>query len=143
MRAAANFLFCRFPDGWDDAGMNASKSTLEWFARYYDAIDGFRFDDVAGFLAEDVHAHYATGVEVVGRDEVVARGKATFGTMERIRHDLRNVWEEDDEVVFELAVTYWRKDGQVIERPGMGIFVVRDGLIHEQRLFVDSSAVYA
>jgi len=124
--------------------MNASKSTMEWFARYYGAIDAFRFDEVAGFLAEDVHAHYATGVEVIGRDEVVARGKATFGMMERIHHELRNVWEEDgDQFVFELEVTYWPSGREAVSRPGMGIFVVRDGLIREQRLFVDNGAVYA
>ncbi len=64
--------------------------------------------------------------------------------MERIRHDLRHVWEqEDDQLVFELEVTYWRPDGQILSRPGMGIFVVREGLVHEQRLFVDNAAVYA
>lgn len=124
--------------------MDASKSTLDWFERYYAAIDGFRFEEIAEFLAEDVRARYATGTELTGRDEVIARGKATFGTMDRIRHDVRNVWEEDGgQLVFELEVTYWRPDGQVFTRPGMGIFVVRDGLIQQQRLFVDNSAVYA
>jgi len=124
--------------------VTASKSTREWFDRYYDAIDGFRFDEVAEFLADDVHAHYPTGVEVVGRDQIIARGKETFGTMKRVRHELRNIWEQDgDQFIFELVVTYWRPDGQVISRPGMGIFVVRDGQIREQRLFVDNNAVYA
>ncbi len=124
--------------------MKASKSMTDWLERYYDAIDGFRFDEVATFLAEDVHAYYATGVQVVGRAAIVTRSKATFGKMKRIRHELRNVWEEDDdELVFELEVTYWRPDGKVISRPGMGIFVVRNGLVQEQRLFVDNNAVYA
>jgi hypothetical protein len=124
--------------------MHASDSKMEWFARYYAAIDAFDFDALAGFLAEDVRAQTATGAEVIGRDEVIARGRATYGTMDRIHHELRNVWEEDgDQLVFELEVTYHRPDGEVISRPGMGIFVVRDGLVHEQRLFVDSNAAYA
>lgn len=124
--------------------MIASDTTMAWFQRYYAAVDGFRFDEVASYLAEDVRACYPTGLEVVGRDEVIARGRDTFGRMERIRHELRNVWEQDgDQVVFELEVTYWRPDGQVLSRPGMGVFVLRDGLVHEQRLFVDNHAVYA
>ncbi len=122
--------------------MKAKQSTVDWLEAYYAAMDGLRFDAVADFLAEDVHNHYATGVEVVGRDAILERGRKNLGALERIRHAVRNVWEEDDELVFELAVTYWRKDGQVIERPGMGIFVMHDGRIREQRLFVDANGVW-
>lgn len=122
--------------------MKAKQRTIDWLEAYYAAMDGLRFDEVADFLAEDVHNHYATGVEVVGRDAILERGRTNLGALERIRHAVRNVWEEDDELVFELAVTYWRKDGKVIERPGMGIFVMDDGRIREQRLFVDANGVW-
>lgn len=122
--------------------MNATQRTVDWLEGYYEAMDGLQFDRVAEFLDEDCHNYYATGHEVVGREEILARGRRNLGLLERIRHSVRNVWEEDDELIFELAVTYWRRDGQVIERPGMGIFVMRDGRIAEQRLFVDARGVW-
>ncbi len=122
--------------------MQASAERVQWLQAYYETMDSLRFDQVADFLDEDVHNYYATGHEVVGRDNVLARGEKNLGLLERIRHSVRNVWEEDNEVIFELAVTYWRKDGQVIERPGMGIFVMKDGRIGEQRLFVDANGVW-
>lgn len=122
--------------------MKATRSTIDWLQRYYAAMDGLEFDKVADFLAEGVHNHYATGVEVVGRDAVLERGRKNLGALERIRHAVQNVWEEGDELIFELAVTYWRRDGKVIERPGMGIFVMEDGQIREQRLFVDANGVW-
>ncbi len=122
--------------------MKAQQSTIHWLEAYYAAMDSLQFDQVAEYLAEDVHNHYATGIEVVGRDTVLERGRKNLGALERIRHAVRNVWEEDDELIFELAVTYWRKDGKVIERPGMGIFVMQDGRIREQRLFVDANGVW-
>jgi ketosteroid isomerase-like protein len=122
--------------------MNATQNTIDWLESYYSAMDSLQFDKVADFLDEACHNHYATGVELVGRDNILERGATNLGLLERIRHSVRNVWEEGDELIFELAVTYWRKDGEVIERPGMGIFVMKDGRIAEQRLFVDANGVW-
>ena len=122
--------------------MKATQSTIDWLEAYYTALDNHRFDEVADFLAEDCHNHYPTGVEVVGRENILERGRTNLRLLERIRHSVRNVWEEDAELIFELSVTYWRKDGQVIERPGVGIFVLEDGRIREQRLFVDNNGVW-
>lgn len=122
--------------------MNATQSTIDWLESYYTAMDSLQFDKVADFLDEDCHNHYATGIEVVGRDNILRHGEKNLALLERIRHLVRNVWQEGDELIFELSVTYWRKDGEVIERPGMGIFVMKDGRIREQRLFVDANGVW-
>jgi ketosteroid isomerase-like protein len=122
--------------------MQATQSSIDWLESYYTAMDSLQFDKVAEFLDEDCHNFYATGTELVGRDKILARGERNLGLLERIRHSVRNVWEEGDELIFELAVTYWRKDGEVIERPGMGIFVLKDGRIAQQRLFVDANGVW-
>jgi ketosteroid isomerase-like protein len=122
--------------------MTAKQSTIDWLRSYYDAMDNLRFDEVAEYLHEECRNHYPTGVEVVGREAILERGRTTLGALERIRHDLQNAWEEGDELIFELEVTYWRKDGTTIVRPGVGIFVLDDGRIREQRLFVDNNAVW-
>jgi ketosteroid isomerase-like protein len=122
--------------------MQATQSRIDWLESYYAAMDSLQFDKVAEFLDEKCHNFYATGHELVGRDQILARGERNLGLLERIRHSVRNVWEEGDELIFELAVTYWRRDGQTIERPGMGIFVLKDGRIAQQRLFVDANGVW-
>jgi limonene-1,2-epoxide hydrolase len=122
--------------------MTAKQSTIDWLRSYYEAMDNLRFDEVANYLHEDCHNYYPTGVEVAGRDAIVERGRTNLGELERIKHDLKKAWEEDNELIFELEVTYWRKDGETIVRPGVGIFVLDDGRIREQRLFVDNNAVW-
>lgn len=122
--------------------MRARPSTLQWLRSYYDAMDNLRFEEVAEFLHEDCRNHYPTGAVVAGRSRVIERGRKGLAALQEIRHELRGAWEEGDELIFELEVTYWRKDGEKIVRPGVGIFVLDDGRIREQRLFVDSRGVW-
>jgi ketosteroid isomerase-like protein len=120
----------------------ASPERTQWLRDYYAALDGRRLWELAAFLHPDCCARYATGGIDTGREMIVERMATALGRLERIRHELIHVWEEDDEVIFELEVRYWRLDGVHFTRRGVGIFVLEDELIREQRLFVNDSAVW-
>lgn len=105
-------------------------------------MDDLRFQDVAEFLHDDCRNLYPMGTTVAGRDNILARARKALGALKGIRHELRGAWEEGEELIFELEVTYWRSDGETIVRPGMGVFVLEDGRIREQRLFVDARGVW-
>lgn len=122
--------------------MKAADETVAWLRAYYDAMDNGRYDEVATYLHEDIRTRYPTGDVLDGRAPLMKVTERSLGALERIRHAIVNVWTEDDELVFELDVTYWRKDGGVVERSGMAIFELRDGLIAGQRLFVDMRGVW-
>ncbi len=122
--------------------MQAKPSTVQWLRAYYEAMDSLRFDRVAEFLHDDCRNTYPTGAVVVGRAKIIERGRKGLGALRGIRHELKQAWEEGDELIFELEVTYWRKDGQEIVRPGVGIFVLHQGKIRQQRLFVDARGVW-
>lgn len=122
--------------------MKATQSRLDWLRTYYAALDQLRFDEIARFLHEDCVTVYPTGHVDRGRERIIKRAEAALGSLERIRHELRDAWEEGEELIFELEVTYWRRDGKTITRPGVGIFTFQDGLISQQRLFVDNEGVW-
>lgn len=122
--------------------MKARPSTLHWLRSYYDAIENLRFDEVAEFLHEDCRCQYPSGAVIAGRKRFIQLGRRDLGALKGIRHELRGAWEEGDALIFELEVTYWREDGEKIVRPGVGIFVLDDGRIRAQRLFVDARGVW-
>lgn len=122
--------------------MRAPDETVQWLRGYYAAMDSGRFDEVAAHFTADVHTVYPTGIEVIGRDALMAQTQRALNALERIQHELVNVWAEGDELVFELDVTYWRRDGGVVQRGGVGIFVMDGKLVREQRLFVDLNGVW-
>lgn len=122
--------------------MKAGQSTIDWLRSYYGALDELRFEEVGKFLHEDCVSRYPTGHVVEGRELVLKLTERALTALARIQHELRSAWEEGEEVIYELEVTYRRRDGQTIVRPGVGIFVLEDGLIREQRLFVDARGVW-
>lgn len=115
---------------------------MQWLRSYYEALDSLRFEAVARFLHEDCRSQYPTGTVLAGRQKVIEQGRKGLTALKGVRHELRHAWEEGDQLIFELEVTYWRMDGQKIVRPGLGIFVIDEGKIREQRLFVDARGVW-
>lgn len=122
--------------------MKAGPETIEWLRAFYGAVDAGRYDELAAFLHEDCRCQFPTGAILEGRERILDVMRKSLGTLARVRHQLRTVWEEQNEVIFELEVTYWRTDHRTIVRPGLGVFVIDDGRIREQRLFVDSQGVW-
>jgi ketosteroid isomerase-like protein len=122
--------------------MKASAERVAWLEAYYSALDGGRYEEAAPHFAADVLTRYPNGAELTGRDALMAVTEKSLGRLASIRHRVLSVWEEDDEIIFELAIAYARKDGATIERTGVGIFAMRDELIREQRLFVDMAGVW-
>ena len=60
------------------------------------------------------------------------------------KHEYRHIWEpEKNVIVTEVSVSFTRKDGQVVQVPGTVILELRDGLITEERAFVDMTPVFA
>jgi ketosteroid isomerase-like protein len=122
--------------------VKAREPAVEWLRSYYAALDAGRFDEVAEFLHADCRNQYPDGLVVVGRERIMRGMRSALGALAGISHELRRVWEEDEEVIFELEVTYRRRDGGKLVRPGAGVMVRRDGLIVAQRMFVDAAGVW-
>ena len=122
--------------------MRAPDATVQWLRDYYAAMDSGRYDEVAACFTPDVHTIYPSGVEVIGRDALMQQTERSLNALDRIQHEIVNVWVEDSELIFELDVTYCRRDGGVLQRGGIGIFVMDGELIREQRLFVDLAGVW-
>jgi hypothetical protein len=122
--------------------MKASADTIAWLRAYYEAMDALRFEDVAEFLHEDCRCVYPSGHVAAGRDRILRQMRAGLTALDRIKHELKRAWEEDGELIFELEVTYVRRDGETIIRPGTGIFVFEDHKVREQRLFVESRGIW-
>jgi ketosteroid isomerase-like protein len=122
--------------------MKAGPDTIDWLRSYYEAVDQLRFDKVAQFLHEDCENQYPVGIVVSGREKILRGMRVALEALAGTDHQLKAAWEEEGELIFELDVTYRRRDGQTIVRPGVGIFTMEDGKIRRQRLFVDAAGVW-
>ena len=122
--------------------MKATAERLAWLRSYYKAMDALRFEEVADFLDENCTCVFPSGEVISGREPILKTTRRALEALARIRHEVKQAWEEEHELIFELKVTYWRRNGETIVRPGMGVFVLENARVREQRLFVDASGVW-
>ncbi|MGL5938799.1 MAG: EthD domain-containing protein [Waterburya sp.] len=67
--------------------------------------------------------------------------KAFFSQVTALYHDIKMMWEVGDTLFVEMDVTYWRKDGSVVNLPCCDIFRLKDGKFSELRIFMDANPV--
>jgi len=63
-----------------------------------------------------------------------------------LSHDLLQIWTLDTPapaVVCQLDVTYERHDGSEITLPAVDVFRLRDGLVADCRIYIDTTPLFA
>ncbi len=125
--------------------MNVNEKSQTWLQEYYRHIDAMETDAYMSMFAEDARMIFANGDPLEGRDAIRQALTGLLGSVDGIRHILHNAWQvEDDLVGFECDVVYNRKDGKEVTIRGGCFFVLpQDGLCREQRIYVDTSPVFA
>lgn len=125
--------------------MNASERNQAWLKDYYRHIDAMDTDAYMAMFTEDARMIFANSDPLEGRDAIRQALTGLLGSVDGIRHVLHNAWQvEDDLVAFECDVVYSRKDGKEVTVRGGCFFVfAEDGRCQEQRIYVDTSPVFA
>lgn len=124
--------------------MTASKETVEFLNAYYRLVDAMKIGEFMAFFTPDARLIFANNEPMQGRDAIEAGLTQVLSSVDGIRHDLRQIWNvDDDTVVFEVDVTYSRKDGRDVRVPGSAVCEMRNGLMAQQRIYVDLAPVFA
>jgi ketosteroid isomerase-like protein len=124
--------------------VRANAATLELINGYYGLMDAGRLDECERYFAADATlkiAHHPT----ITRWENIAlimKGGMSNPRVKIIAHDVENVWEEDDTVIFEVVAHYVLADGRELDVPGVVIAEIEDGKFRSQRIAADLSPVY-
>ena len=114
-----------------------------WVHNLFASIDAMQADRFATFLTEDARFTFGNAASVNGRAAIRDAVASFFGTIKALRHEITNVWEVGETVICQLAITYTRHDNRVVLIPAANIFHMRDKLIHDYRIYIDLSPVYA
>lgn len=123
--------------------MPASEKTVKFLRDYYDLVDAGKVDEFMEFFAEDARLVYANNPPFEGRAAIREGLSQVLSSIAGIKHELRGIWDlADDMVLFEVDVTFSRKDGQDVQVPGAAICELRDGVMVEQRAYVDVMPVF-
>ena len=114
----------------------------QWTARLFQSIDSMDTQAFQGFLADDVRFRFGNADPVDGKAAVGEVVGGFLGSIKKIRHDLVSTWDEGDAVICHGTVTYTRHDATTLSVPFANVFGIRNDLIEEYLIFVDTSELY-
>ncbi len=107
------------------------------------SIDNRDIDAFMTFLADDVVFRFGNADPVNGKAAVCEVVDGFFGSINSLHHDLERVWNEDDAIICHGNVTYTRHDLSTLRVPFANVLLIRDDLIAEYLIFVDTSELYS
>ncbi|MFD5272190.1 nuclear transport factor 2 family protein [Streptomyces sp. NPDC058335] len=111
----------------------------------FTAIDDGNFvSEIDTLVAEDVYFRFGSTEPQSTKAALVGTMEAVGGAIDGIRHDINALWEpEPGTVVVTCDVHYRRSDGRELTLPCCNVFRVRDGLVHDYRIYMDINPALA
>lgn len=122
--------------------MRASTETVRLLTEYYAAMEANNPREFGAYYSEDMTLTFGNSPEIKGRENIVAAFSAKLDEVVSLGHDLVNVWEEENGVVFFESVGRWTlHGGAVIEIKAASKITIVDGRFIDQRIYVDNAPV--
>jgi ketosteroid isomerase-like protein len=118
-------------------------NTEGWLNELFGAIDAKDVSRFAGFLTEDVQFHFGNMTPINGRAAVQAMVDGFFQSIASLQHTVHEQWTQGATVICRGTVTYCRLDGIKVSVPFANITKRTLGQVHDYRIFVDVSPLYA
>ena len=100
----------------------------EKFVTYLDEKAGFKFGNAA---------------TVNGRAEIKKAVAQFFGSINGLKHNIKQVWTVEDSVIIDGEVTYTRKNNTQLTIPFMNLFKMNGSLIKTYQIFIDVSPLFS
>jgi hypothetical protein len=113
--------------------MKTARDTL--IKRYYEVVDAM---DLEAFKAMPANFPAAEGP-----DQIAGAISHFWSTIRSMKHRFINRWDLPQETILEAAVSYTRKDGQVVTIPCVSILRPDGEQVGELRVFIDVAPIYA
>lgn len=106
------------------------------------AIDAGDVDTIGTLIADNVCFRFGNADPTDTKADFAATAQAFLRSLAGIRHDIQDLWEVGDgTVVCVMDVHYRRRDGRELTLPCCNVFRVRDGLVHDYRIYMDVNPV--
>lgn len=113
-----------------------------WVDELFDRIDAKDTEAFVGFLDENVLFQFGNASPLRGRPATATAVQGFFDSIQSIRHELADRWEQGQIVVCHGHVTYTRHDATTLRVPFANIFRLASALIVEYRIYADLSELY-
>lgn len=109
----------------------------------FGAVDAMDAQGFSRYFTDDARFRFGNAPTLTGRAAIASSIKDFFSGLQGLRHEINDVWEQDDVVVSEVEVTYTRKDGSEVHLPAATIARCKDDLMRDYRIYMDVNPLFA
>ena len=113
-----------------------------WYEDFYAVIDSMDSAAMRPMLTDDSTVTMANHPQAVGPDAVLGGLDAFWTTIKGMSHHFKRVVEDGDTAVLEAEVTYTMLDDREVTLPVTTWVQRRDGLIADQRIYIDMGPMH-
>ena len=114
-----------------------------WLIAHYSDVDHMRMEPYLTALTEDVKVTFGNHPSAVGKAAVRGAIGHFWSTINGLRHNFVNVFQDGASTVLEARIDYTRKDTKVVTVPCVTILERRGEKVCEVRIFIDLGPVFA
>ncbi len=116
--------------------------TQTWIKDLFEAVDSLDADKFVGFLTDDAIFRFANAAPVEGKDSIRSALTGFFSSINGLKHEILEWWEQDGTVICRGEVTYMKKDASEFAVPFANFFKMKGKLIKDYLVYVDASQLY-
>jgi ketosteroid isomerase-like protein len=108
----------------------------------FEVIDRQDAKGFSEFFTEGGTFKFGNNPTVTGRQGIEAYVTEFFSSLESLSHDLIDEWDQKDDVISEVEVTYVRNDGKEVRLPAATIGRREGDLLRDYRIFMDVNPLF-
>jgi len=107
------------------------------------AVDSYDLDTYMTFFADDAEYKVGNAEPVIGPQGIRQFVGLITPVIKSVAHEIKNIWQVGDTVLFEVDVIYTRHDGKVFKLPNVNIVRFQGDKIRTFQAFIDASEVFS
>lgn len=120
--------------------MKSSRDAL--IKRYFDAVDAMDLDAFKAMHSPTARVVFANFPAAEGPEQIAGAIGQFWSTIDGLKHNFVNRWDNPGESILEVAVDYTRKDGKSVRLPCVSILKPEGDKVGELRVFIDVAPIY-
>lgn len=129
-------------NGQEQSALQETEKRLARVKEIFANADRLDLEKYVSSFAEDASFQVGNNPPAVGREEIRKAGGKMFSALKAMRHDIVQIWLEEDAAIIEARVNYTRHDNQIIIVPCVTILRTDGELVKDGRVFMDATPVF-
>ncbi len=128
------------PNGSSRASL---ETRIDVVRRLIAAVELNASEEYVSYFTDDAVYKVGNAAAVVGPESIRRLADSVILLIEKVSHDVRNIWELGDTLICEMELRYLRKDGKTVTVPNLTIVRFEGDRVRSYQAFLDASSVFS